>query len=59
MFVENYPPTFQADFAGLILTSKSSIGNIERYLLHCPLFLIRKNSVLSGFSFSLFVDVNE
>ena len=38
---------------------KSSIGNIERYLLCYHSFPIRRNSVLSGFSFSLFVDIHE
>ena len=39
------------------MATKSSIGNIERYLLCCRSFSIRRNSVLSGCSFSLFVDI--
>ena len=39
------------------MTSRSSMGNIERYLLRCHSFQMR-NSVLSGFSFSLFVDIH-
>ena len=41
------------------MTPKSSKGNIERYLLRCRSFLIRWNSVLSGFSFSLFVNIHK
>ena len=52
-------PRFQADFAGLILTPKSAIGNTERYLLGCQSFPITKNSVLSGFGFSLLVDIHD
>ena len=46
-------------FSGLVLTPRSSIGNIERYLHHCRSFPIRRNSVLSGFSFSLLVDIHD
>ena len=41
------------------MTPRSSMGNIERYLLPCQLFPIRRNSVLSGFSFSLLVDIHD
>ena len=41
------------------MTPRSSIGNIERYLLRCRSFPIRRNLVLSGFSFSLFVDIHD
>ena len=44
---------------GLLLTPRSPIANIERYLLCCPSFLIKRNSVLSGFSFSLVVDIHD
>ena len=30
-FLTNITPRFRADFAGLVLTMKSSIGNIEKY----------------------------
>ena len=52
-------PKFKADLAGVVLASKSSIGNIDRYLLHCRLFLIRRNSVLFEFSFSLLVNIHD
>ena len=52
-------PRFRADFAGLDLTLKSSIGNIERNFLLCHSFPIRRNSISSGFSFSLFVDTHD
>ena len=55
----NITPLFRADFTGLILTPKNSIGNRKRYLLHCRSFPIRRNSVLFGFSFSLFIDVHD
>ena len=58
-FLLNITPRFRADFAGIVLTPKSSIGNIERNLVHCHSFTIRRNSVLSGFSFMLFVDVHD
>ena len=38
---------------------RSSIGNIERHLLRCCSFPIKRNSVLSGFSFSLLVDIHD
>ena len=41
------------------MTPRSSIGNIERYLLCCRSFPIRRNSVLSGFSFTLFADIHD
>ena len=41
------------------MTPRSSIGNIERYLLRCRSFPIRRNSVLFGFSFSLFVNIHD
>ena len=41
------------------MTPRSSIRNRERYLLRCRSFPIRRNSVLSEFSFSLFVDIND
>ena len=41
------------------ITPRSSIGNIERYLLRCRSFSIRRNSVLSGFSISIFVDIHD
>ena len=50
-------PRFRADFAGLVLTLKSLIRNIERNLLRHHLFPTRRNSVFSGFSFGLFVDI--
>ena len=56
MFVKYYSK-IAADFTGLGLTPKSSIGNIERYLLLCHSLLIRTHSVLSGFSSSLFVNI--
>ena len=34
-------------------------GNIERHLLRCPSFPMRRNSVLSGFGFSLLVDIHD
>ena len=37
------------------MTPKSSIGNIERYLILCRAFPIRNNSIICGFSFSFFV----
>ena len=40
------------------MTPKSSIGNIERYLFCCLSFPVRWNSVLSGFAFSLFIDIH-
>ena len=46
--LSNITPRFRADFAGLVLTPKSSIGNIESYLLHCRSLLIKRNSVLAG-----------
>ena len=52
-------PRFRADFAGLVLTPKSSMGNIERYLLHCSSFMIRRNSVLSGFRFGVFFLIHD
>ena len=57
-FLSNITPTFRADLIVLVLKPKSSIGNIERYLLHCRSFPIRRNSVLSGFGFSLFVSIH-
>ena len=41
------------------MTPRSSIGYIERYLLRCRSFPIWRNSVLSGFSFSLLVDMHD
>ena len=41
------------------MTPKSSIEYVERYLLRCRSFPIRRNSVLSGFSFSLLVDIHD
>ena len=41
------------------MTLRSSIGNLERYLLHCRSFPIRRNSVLFGFSFSLLIDIHD
>ena len=52
-------PRFRADFAGLGFTPKSSMGNIERNSLHCRSFPIRRNSVLSGFSFGLFINIHD
>ena len=57
--LSNITPRLQADLAGLVLTPRSSIGNIERYLLRYRSFPIRRNSVLSGFSFSLLVDIHD
>ena len=48
-----------ADFVGLVLTLESSIGNIERNLLLCRSFPIRRNSGLTGFSFRLFVHIRD
>ena len=53
-FCRKLPQYSKADFAGIVLTLKTSIRNIERYLLHSRSFSLRRNSVLSGFSFSLF-----
>ena len=39
-------PRFRVGFAGLVLTPKSSMGNIERNLFHCHSFPIIRNSVL-------------
>ena len=50
-------PRFWADFAVLVFDTKYLSGK-QRYLLRCPLFLMR-NSVLSGFSFSLFIDIRD
>ena len=47
-FLSNITPKFRADLAGLVLTSKSSMGNIERYFLRCCSFPIRRNSVYLG-----------
>ena len=55
----NNTPRFQADLAGLVLTPKSPKGNIVRYFLRCISFPIRRNSVLPGFNFSLFVDIHD
>ena len=52
-------PRFRADLTRLVLTLRSSMGSIERYLLHCHTFPIRRNSVLSGFSSSLFVNIHD
>ena len=41
------------------MTPRSSIGNVERYLICCRSFPIRRNSVLSGFSFSLLADIHD
>ena len=57
--MSNVTPRFQVDFARLALTLEKSKGNIERYLLRCLSFPIRRNSVLSGFSFSIFVNIHE
>ena len=57
--LSNITLRFRADFAGLVLTPKSSIGNIKRYFFLCHSFPIRRNSVLSGFSFSLFVNIHD
>ena len=57
--LSNITPKLRADLAGLALTSRSSVGNIERYLLRCRSYPIRRNSVLSGFSFSLLVDIHD
>ena len=57
-FVEYYPNILRR-LTGLVSTTKSSMENIERYLLRCHLFPIKRNSVLSGFSFSLFMDIND
>ena len=57
--VSNITPRLRADLAGLVLTPRSSTGNIERYLRRCRSFPIRRNSLLSGFSFSLFVDIHD
>ena len=56
-FLSNVTLKFRADFSGLVLKPKSSIGKIERYLLLRCSLPIRRNSVLAGFSFSLFVDI--
>ena len=57
--LSNITPRLRADLAGLVLTPKSSIGNVESYLLCCLSFPIRRNLILSGFSFSLLVDIDE
>ena len=44
-FLSNITPRLRADLAGLVLTPRSSIGNIERYMLHCRSFPIRRNSI--------------
>ena len=56
-FLVKYYSKIPANFAGLVLTPKSSLGNIERNLLHCHSLSIRRDSFLSGFSFNLFVDI--
>ena len=43
-------------FAALVF---DSMGNIERYLLNGRSFLIRRNSVLSGFSFSELINIHD
>ena len=40
------------------MTLKGSVEKIERYLLGCRSFSIRRISVLSGFSFSLLVYIH-
>ena len=49
----------RTDLTGLVLTPRSSMGNIERFLLRCRSFPIRRNSVLSGLNFSLIVDIHD
>ena len=58
-FLSNITPRFHADFSGLDLIQKSSMETIERYFLHCRSFTMRRKSILSGFSFSLFVHMHE
>ena len=52
-------PRFRADLAGSVLTPKHSIGNIMRNLLCGRSFPKRRNSFLSGFSFSLFIVIHD
>ena len=59
IFLSKITPRFWADFDELVLTPTSSIGYMERYLLRCRWFSILRNSVLSGFSFSLFIDIQD
>ena len=40
-FLSNFTPRFRADFVGLVLTPKISIGNVERYMLCCRSLPIR------------------
>ena len=58
-FLSNITLRFRVDFAGLLLTPKNSLRNMESYLFRSCSFLIRRNSVLSQFSFSLFVDIHD
>ena len=58
-FLAKVSPRFRADFAGLVLIPKSSIGNIERYLLRCRSFPMKRNSVFTWFRFSLFIAMTE
>ena len=58
-YLSNITARFQAHFSRLVLTPKSSVGKKEGYLLCCRSFPIRRNSDLSGFSFSLFVDIHD
>ena len=47
------------DIVGLVSAPKSSIGNIERYLLLCHSLLIRRNSCRSGFNFSVVINIQD
>ena len=54
--VQNYS-RYQADFVGLVLTPKSTVGNTDRNF--APLMLVPDNTALSEFSFSLFIDIHD
>ena len=58
VFVEDHSK-IASRFCWVSFNTQSSIGNINRYLLHCRSFPMRRNSVLSGFSFSLFVYIHD
>ena len=46
-------------FSRVSFDTKKLNWNIERYLLRCCSFLIRRNSVLAGFSSSLLGDIHD
>ena len=58
IIVENYPE-IPSNIAGLVMTLNSPMGHIEKTFLLSHSFPIRRNSVLSRFSFSLIVDIHD